>query len=87
MSITIDYIDICSFRDDISCFSLTTREDDKLFSSFVNSIVLATIHAQEKDLTRERSQEMPYTSIFGSEVNWALRDAISYSGSFMTNCI
>ena len=71
IDITIDYIDICSFRDDISCFSLTTRVDDKLFSSFVNSIVLATIHAQEKDLTRERSQEMPDTPIFGSELGAA----------------
>jgi len=68
--------------DDVSSFSLATREDDILFSSFVNCVVLATIHAEEKSITRDRSEEMPLVSIFGSKYSWALRDAVAYSGSY-----
>merc|ERR1712127_844843 len=49
----------------VSSFSLTTREDDKMFSSFVNCIVLATIYAQENGIKRERSNELPLVSTFG----------------------
>ena len=59
---------------------MATREDDVLFSSFVNCVVLATIHAQEN--TNKEKKEMPLLSIFGSELKWALRDAIYYSGSY-----
>ena len=55
----------------MSFFSLATREDDVLFSSFVNFIVMATIYAQEKGIKREESKE-----------NWVLRDAIAYIGSY-----
>jgi len=68
--------------DDVSFFSLATREDDVLFSSFVNCIVLATIYAQEKGIKIEEGKEMPSMTIFGSQFNWALRDAIAYSGSY-----
>eukprot|EP00580_Thalassiosira_gravida_P000742 CAMPEP_0201599198 /NCGR_PEP_ID=MMETSP0492-20130828/752_1 /ASSEMBLY_ACC=CAM_ASM_000837 /TAXON_ID=420259 /ORGANISM="Thalassiosira gravida, Strain GMp14c1" /LENGTH=875 /DNA_ID=CAMNT_0048061747 /DNA_START=60 /DNA_END=2687 /DNA_ORIENTATION=- len=57
--------------DDVSFFSLVTREDDVLFTSFVNIIVLATIYAQEKGTKREKSKEI-----------WWIRDAIAYSGSY-----
>jgi len=56
---------------ELSSFSLVTREDDALFTSFVNIIVLATIYAQEKGTKREKSQEI-----------WGIRDAIAYSGSY-----
>lgn len=62
-------------------YSLATRdEDDRKFSSFVNAIVVATIYAQEKGISQSRSKDMPLMYIFGSLFNWALRDAISYSG-------
>ena len=67
---------------DVTFFSLITREDDVLFASFVNCIVLATIHAQESRISRDTSSEMPLVSVFGSGFNWALRDAIAYSGSY-----
>jgi len=68
--------------DDVSFYSMTTREDDVRFASFVNCVVLATIYAQENKIPREKSSEMPLVSVFGSHLNWALRDAIVYSGSY-----
>eukprot|EP00580_Thalassiosira_gravida_P006507 CAMPEP_0201629136 /NCGR_PEP_ID=MMETSP0493-20130528/3887_1 /ASSEMBLY_ACC=CAM_ASM_000838 /TAXON_ID=420259 /ORGANISM="Thalassiosira gravida, Strain GMp14c1" /LENGTH=86 /DNA_ID=CAMNT_0048100063 /DNA_START=77 /DNA_END=334 /DNA_ORIENTATION=- len=61
---------------------MATREDDVLFASFVNCVVMATIYAQENDIRKHKSGEIPLLSIFGSEIGWALRDAISYSGSY-----
>ena len=52
-----------------------------LFSSFVNCIVLGTIYAEENRLASVCG-EPPLVSVFGSEYNWALRDAIAYSGSY-----
>jgi len=66
----------------VSFYSIATREDDALFTSFVNCVVLATIYAQENKIEREKSSEMPLVSVFGSHFNWALRDAIVYSGSY-----
>ncbi|KAL7523806.1 hypothetical protein ACHAXR_000339 [Thalassiosira sp. AJA248-18] len=60
---------------------MATREDDVLFASFVNCIVVSTIYAQENFMS-ERSKEMPLVSVFGSSLSWALRDAIAYSGSY-----
>ena len=64
-------------------FTLATRDEDhRKFSSFVNAIVVATIDAEEMGITRDRSKDMPLMYIFGSLFNWALRDAISYSGNY-----
>jgi len=69
--------------EDVSFFSLVTREDDKLFSSFVNCVVLATIYAQVEDIVKKKnSEEMPLLPMFGPDLKWALRDAIFYSGSY-----
>ena len=61
---------------------MATREDDVLFASFVNCIVLATIYAQDNRIHRDESSQLPLVSVFGSHLNWALRDAIVYSGSY-----
>lgn len=61
---------------------MATREDDVMFASFVNCIVLATIYAQENDITSENRRELPLVSVFGSDLIWALRDAIAYSGGY-----
>jgi len=71
-----------SASDGVGFYSMATREDDVLFASFVNCVVMATIHAQENDIQKHKSREMPLISIFGSNSSWALRDAISYSGSY-----
>jgi len=57
--------------DPVGFFSLVTRDGNVLFSSFVNTIVLATIYAQEKGAEREEGKE-----------TWGIRDAIAYSGSY-----
>lgn len=67
---------------DDSFYSIVTRQDDHLFASFTNCIVLATIYAQENGIGSENSWEMPPASIFGSGSDWALRDAILYSGGY-----
>jgi len=65
-----------------SFVSLATREDDALFSSFVNCVVLATMYAEENGIKQKRSKEMPLLSIFGDDHIWAVRDAVGYSGSY-----
>jgi len=57
--------------EDVSFFAFTTREDDVMFTSFVNFIILATIYAQEEGMERDKSEEI-----------WVLRDVIAYSGSY-----
>ncbi|KAL7534572.1 hypothetical protein ACHAWF_004886, partial [Thalassiosira exigua] len=68
--------------DDVSFYSMATRQEDVLFDSFVNMVVLATIFADENGITKEESRRMPLVSIFGPKLYWSLRDAISYSGSY-----
>mmetsp|Transcript_13888 Transcript_13888/g.30279 ORF Transcript_13888/g.30279 Transcript_13888/m.30279 type:complete len:405 (+) Transcript_13888:949-2163(+) len=67
---------------DMTFYSIATREDDVIFVSFVNMLVLATIYAQENKIRRGQSLEMPLVPVFGSYLNWALRDAIAYIGSY-----
>lgn len=69
-------------RDEVKVFALATRDDDKLFSSFVHSIMLATLYAQESGITHESNRGMPLMSVFGTQYLWAMRDAIAHSGSY-----
>jgi len=66
----------------VSSFSMVTREEDATFSLFVKCIVLSTLYAQEQRIDQEHSKEMPLVSFFGDHFNWALRDAIAYSGNY-----
>jgi len=63
-------------------YAFATRQDDTLFSSFVNAMIISTIHAQEVGITRETSARMPLVSLFGSDFLWAMRDSISYGGNY-----
>ena len=45
-------------------------------------MVLGTIYAAENNIWKEKSNEMPLVSIFGSELGWALRDAIAFGGNY-----
>lgn len=67
-----------SAKEALIAFAIATREDDSLFSSFVNCAVLALLYAEESGV----NNKIPFTSIFGSEMRWSLRDALSYSGSY-----
>ena len=60
---------------------MTTREDDVLFSSWINTIVTSTIFAQENKIDKATSSFMPLVFVFGEAMNWDLKDAISYSGN------
>ena len=60
-----------------------TREGDVLFSSFVNTVVMATVYAVENDISREeKSSEMPLIELFGGNLKWMLRDVIHHIGSY-----
>jgi hypothetical protein len=80
------YGDKSIIGDEDSAYSVATHEGDVMFASFVNSIVLATIYAQENDIQKEDSAKMPFVSAFGKELSWALKDAIAYSGSYDNIC-
>jgi len=67
---------------DASIYSLATLEGDAMFASFVNSVVLATIFAQENGIQSDESGRMPFVSIFGNELKWALKDSISAMGNY-----
>ena len=80
------YGDKSIIGDEDSVYSVATHEGDVMFASFVNSIVLATIYAQE-NIEKGDSAEMPFVSVFGKELRWALKDAIASSGSYDKICI
>lgn len=63
--------------------ALVTRDDDPLWSKFVNWVVLATIHAEEKGITQEANWEMPHVNLFGPTINdEVLVDVIGAVGSY-----
>ena len=66
-------------KEALIAFAIATREDDSLFSSFVNCVVLAILYAEESGVNNIK---VPFASIFGSEMRWSLRDAVSYSESY-----
>jgi len=68
--------------EDLTIYALATRKEDTLFSSFVNAIVIATIYATEEGITKDKSNDMPLSNLFGGNFTWSLRDAIAYSGGY-----
>jgi len=66
----------------VTMVTMATREDDEMFCSFVNLVVLAPSHAQVHGINQLRSDDMPLVSIFGSNIGWALRDAVGQTGSY-----
>ena len=78
-----EQLDFLYFSDDVSFYSIATPEERPLLSSFVDSVIISTIYAQEK-ADRGLSTVMPSLWLFGSEFNWALRDALTYSGTYDT---
>ncbi|EJK75467.1 hypothetical protein THAOC_02808 [Thalassiosira oceanica] len=69
-------------EEDLTMYTLATRKDDFKFSSFVNLVVMSTIKADKDGIGREAHRNMPLISVYGSNIGWALKDAISYSGSY-----
>jgi len=73
-----------SITEDLSAYSLATVEDSELFSPFVNCVVVVLMWALRNNLAEESYSFMPLSSIFGSDLSWALRDAVRYSGNYAT---
>ena len=71
------YYESGTVREPLIAYAFATREDDVLFTSFVNCVVLATIYAEERG-----KNQVPLASIFGEDLRWSLRDAVSYSSSY-----
>merc|ERR1711862_429032 len=71
-----------SFTEDLSAYSLATREDDAIFSSFVECVVGSTMHAQRRKISKKTHREIGLLSMFGSDTRVALQDAISFSGNY-----
>jgi hypothetical protein len=53
-----------------------------MFSAFINCIVLSTFFAVSVSIDEEASYLMPLISLFGVDMFWALRDAISAHGNY-----
>ena len=66
----------------VTMVTMATREDDEMFCSFVNLVVLAPSHAQVHGISQQHSDDMPLVSVFGSNIGWALRDAVAQSGNY-----
>ena len=67
---------------DVGVYSMVTRQDDLLLSSFVDVIVLGSIYAQENGIKRDDRLKMPQMTLFGNELTWALRDSVEYAGNY-----
>jgi hypothetical protein len=59
-----------------------TRQEDGMFSSFINCIVLSTFYASSEGMDEKDSYLMPLISLFGNDMFWSLKDAISANGNY-----
>ena len=57
-------------------YSIATIDDDPVFASYVNSIILATVYAVRHRITKDSTLYMPAMTLFGKYFLWALKDAI-----------
>ena len=61
---------------------MVTREDDPQFSSFVDSVVVATWHAEERGIAKADANELPDVLLFGEKYTKMFRDAIFEVGNY-----
>ncbi|EJK69703.1 hypothetical protein THAOC_09013, partial [Thalassiosira oceanica] len=73
-----------SNTEDLSAYTLATMDEMVMFSSFVNCVVVAVMEARRRQITEEFYLDMPLSAIFGSDLSWALRDAVKTSGNYGT---
>ena len=66
----------------VTMVTMATREDDEMFCSFVNLVALVPSRAQVNGANQQRSNDIPLVSVFGSNIGWALRDAVAQSGNY-----
>eukprot|EP00804_Cyclotella_cryptica_P018122 CCRYP_005906-RB/>CCRYP_005906-RB protein AED:0.01 eAED:0.01 QI:1407/1/1/1/1/1/2/361/429 len=69
-------------KNPVSFYPVMTRQEDGMFSSFVNCIVLSTIYATSEGVDKNNSFALPSMTIFGKDMLWAMKDAISANGNY-----
>ena len=57
-------------------YSIATPDNDPIFASYVDCIILATVYAVHEGITKEEEEDMPTMTLFGKFYLWALKDAI-----------
>ena len=69
-------------RDDVTVYSVVTRGNKPIFSSYVNCIVLATVYAAAEGITQDNYDEMKSMRLYGDNYLWSLKDAVSANGNY-----
>jgi hypothetical protein len=69
-------------RSEVEFYPIVTRQQDCIFSSFINCIVLSTFYASSEGIGKNNSFAMPTMTIFGNDMLWSLKDAISANGNY-----
>jgi hypothetical protein len=67
---------------EVAFYPIMTRQEDGMFSSFINCIVLSTFYASSEGMDEKDSYLMPLISLFGNDMFWSLKDAISANGNY-----
>ena len=62
--------------------ALVTREDDAVFSDFVNWILQALLNAEEQDVAQSTYLEVAPSNLFGDSFAQAFRDAVKAVGNY-----
>ena len=57
------------FRDIGSVHPVATRDDEAIFATYVNCIVLAIVYAAAEGVTQQYSADMPAMTLFGKHVS------------------
>eukprot|EP00956_Cyclotella_meneghiniana_P017722 scaffold29126_cov67-Cyclotella_meneghiniana.AAC.2 len=69
-------------REPATVYSIATLDNDPVFASYVNSIILATVYAVHHGITQDSTVYMPAMTLFGKYFLWALKDVIEANGNY-----
>ena len=60
----------------MTLYSIATLDNDPVFASYVNCIILSTVYAVSRGITKDSTLYMPAMTLFGKYFLWALKDAV-----------
>ena len=66
----------------VSSIAFATRDDDRLLSSYVSTVVMALFWGVEDVVLQKRSSRMPLASTFGKDLRWFMRYTVAYAGNY-----
>ena len=69
-------------NDTRDAFAFMTRDGDEIWSSFVYWVVMATVYAEESNITASISADMPVVTLFGERLKQMFRDCVAAIGSY-----